>query len=182
MALGGVPFLYYGEELGLPNGAVDPDKREDPVATRNENEGGEGRDVSRTPMPWNGSPHNGFSTVAPWIASEDRPAQYTVEAQRNDPTAAVHRYRELIRVRKASPDLYDAPYERLDAPNEEIAIIRRGDTVVIANLSAADATVDTVGDAWAVEYVSRRADVGVGAGAITVPAETSVILTARNDR
>jgi len=50
MALGGVPFLYYGEELGMPDGAVDPDKREDPIATLNDEDGGESRDVARTPM------------------------------------------------------------------------------------------------------------------------------------
>ncbi|MEE9415024.1 MAG: alpha-amylase family glycosyl hydrolase, partial [Acidimicrobiales bacterium] len=40
MVLGGVPFLYYGDELGLSDAVIDPAAREDPLATRNDSDGG----------------------------------------------------------------------------------------------------------------------------------------------
>lgn len=180
MALGGVPFLYYGEELGLPNGAVDPARREDPVATRNEDGGEEGRDVSRTPMPWDSTPFNGFSVAQPWIYSEDRPAHLTVETQREDPSAPVHRYRELLKVRRDNPALYEGDFETLPSPSAEVAVIRRGSTITVANLSAEPVTVDLSAGSWVPLFVSRAWDnggsgVSIEGDAATLPAETSAI-------
>jgi len=182
MALGGVPFLYYGEELALPNGTVDPDHREDPVATRNDEEGGEGRDVARTPMPWDGSPHNGFSPAQPWIHCDDRPAAHTVAAQRDDDGAPVHRYRELLAVRKAHPDLFEGDFERLPTPSDEAAVIRRGSTITVANLGADPVTVDLSTGSWTPVFISRAwndggSGVSLEGDALTVPGETSVILS-----
>ena len=179
MALGGVPFLYYGEELGLPNGAVDPERREDPVATRNDSDGGEGRDVARTPMSWDDSPHNGFSTTDPWIATEDRPPEHTVEFQRNDPSAPVHRYRDLLAVRKANPDIHEAVFERLDAPNDSVAVIRRGSTLTIVNLSEDAVAVSLDGamaGAWKIAFSSADDGASLAGADLQVEGETGLIL------
>lgn len=178
MALGGVPFLYYGDELGLPDADIDADAREDPVATRNETDGGEARDVARSPMPWTSAPYNGFSTNTPWIASADRPTEFTVEAQQGDPSAPIHLYRELLAVRKANPDLWSADLEILDAPSPEVAVIRRGASLTIANLSASAQAITSAGTSWEVAFNSNREEhsVAVRADAINVAPETSAIL------
>ena len=176
MALGGVPFLYYGEELGLASATIPAGNREDPIATRNDVEGGEGRDVSRTPMPWDATVHNGFSTASPWIVSADRGVGETVEAQVADPEAIVHRYRELLAVRKANPDLFTAEFEPLTTDGPAVGAVKRGTTLVIANLSPESSMVSSAGDDWEPLFISRDAEIGVGGGAIVIPAETSVIL------
>lgn len=182
MVLGGVPFLYYGDELGLTDAVIDPSAREDPLATRNETDGGEARDVARSPMPWDSSLHNGFTKTSPWIASADRVAAETVDSQRADPKSAIHRYRELLRVRRENPDMHDASYERLDSPSNEVAVIRRGDVLVVANLSSSRATIDAAGGGWNVVFSSADGDVDITEDSIAVDPELSAILTASESR
>ncbi len=178
MILGGVPFLYYGEELGLGDAIIDPAAREDPVATRNDTDGGEARDVARSPMPWDTSARNGFTTGTPWIASADRESAETVETQKNDPASAVHRYRQLLAVRRSFPDMHSGTYERLDAPTAEVAVIRRDSVLVIANLSTETVSVSAAGDQWQVEFLSAAGEVESEGGTITVSPELSVVLSA----
>src|SRR5699024_8711471 len=71
LALPGSAYLYYGEELGLPQVDVDPQDRQDPTWLRG---GGGGRDGCRIPMPWSGNrPPYGFAPdgVAPWLPQPD---------------------------------------------------------------------------------------------------------------
>jgi glycosidase len=85
LTLPGVPFVYYGEEIGMTG--VKPDEQ------------------IRTPMQWNAEPHAGFSTGEPWIAvSEDYPT-VNVAAQSDDPDSLLSHYRRLIHLRTAEPAL-----------------------------------------------------------------------------
>ena len=54
MTLRGTPTLYYGDELGLEDVAIQPDKLRDPFGLGSPG-GVLGRDPERTPMPWNKS-------------------------------------------------------------------------------------------------------------------------------
>jgi len=180
MALGGVPFLYYGEELGLADGAVDPGKREDPLATRNQESGDEARDVARTPMPWDSSPFNGFSTTQPWIFSAPRPPRDTVASQRSNPDAPVHQYRALLQLRRDHPEIWQADYQRLASPSPEVAIIGRGPLVTVANLGPSELEVPLAGGSWRVLFGSQggvQLDAAPSGGqTLQVPPETSVIV------
>ncbi len=51
LTLRGTPFLYYGEELGMLDGEIPPERVVDV----------DGRDPERTPMQWDASPGAGFS-------------------------------------------------------------------------------------------------------------------------
>ena len=66
LTLRGAPTLYYGDELGLPQLEVPPERQQDPFGRRVP---GRGRDGCRTPMPWDGGPHAGFCPpgVEPWL-------------------------------------------------------------------------------------------------------------------
>lgn len=87
LALPGTPFLYYGEELGMPNGPGEDDRQK------------------RTPMRWTADAGGGFSDGTPWIApSTDDPA-VSVAAQRGDPASVLEAYREAIALRAAWPAL-----------------------------------------------------------------------------
>jgi hypothetical protein len=49
LTLRGTPTLYYGDEIGMENVAIPPDRVQDPWER---NEPGLGRDPARTPMQW----------------------------------------------------------------------------------------------------------------------------------
>ncbi len=84
LTMPGVPFVYYGEEVGLRNGS------------------GSGDESKRTPMPWDGSPGGGFTTGAPWTAFAPGRESATVAGQLHDPASLLSHYRDLIRARAAS--------------------------------------------------------------------------------
>ncbi len=182
MGLGGTPFLYQGEELGLSDGVLAPGGLQDPVSVRNPG-AVSGRDGCRTPMPWDGSGNNGFSVAAPWIEALPRPDSETVAGQRDDPGAVVHRYRELLAVRRHHRDLWQAPAEWIDTPDPLVAALRRGSTVVVANLAPEPAAVGLgLGSGgWEVAFASREGCrlEGPSGDTVSLPAESAAIVTAR---
>jgi alpha-glucosidase len=178
-ALGGVPFLWEGQELGLDDGIIASTELEDPVATRNP--GTKGRDGTRTVMPWDDSHANGFTTASlPWLHAHDRPSHQTVKTQRDDPTAPIHRYRELLKVRKARPDFWEADLEWLPTDSDTSRALRRGRVVVVSNLGDATATAELPPGPWHVVFCSRDGvEIEPAEGTIDVPDETSLILEIR---
>ena len=71
-ALRGTPFIYQGEELGLPDATIPPDRVVDV----------DGRDPERAPIPWTpDAPGHGFTT-ADAVAAVHRRGR---DAQRRDP-------------------------------------------------------------------------------------------------
>src|SRR6201996_4924642 len=66
LTLRGTPTMYYGDELGMSNVAIPPDRIQDPFE-KNVPGLGLGRDPCRTPMQWDDSPNAGFSSVEPWL-------------------------------------------------------------------------------------------------------------------
>ena len=97
LTMPGVPFIYYGDEIGMRslNGLTSK-------------EGGYGRTGARTPMQWDNSPNAGFSTAPtdrlylPVENTLDRP---TVATQRTDAESLLNRVRQLIALRQAHPAL-----------------------------------------------------------------------------
>ncbi len=93
----GVPFLYYGDEIGM---RFLPDL---PSV-----EGGYGRTGTRTPMQWNGRRNAGFSTARAsklYLPIDPRERRPTVQAQEAQPNSLLHHVRRLIALRKSSPAL-----------------------------------------------------------------------------
>lgn len=129
----GVPVLYQGEELGLVDGDVAPESKLDPVGP--DGDVAAGRDGCRTPMPWDASANNGFSSAEPWLASALRSAQDTASAQDNDESSWLNAYRRLLAVRRglfATADLANEPVT-WDSETGPVIVLRRGPLVVAAN-------------------------------------------------
>jgi glycosidase len=81
LTLRGTPFLYMGEELGLENAAVPPERMVDPG----------GRDGCRAPFPWLRAPGHGWRGE-PWLPFPPDASARSVEAQREDPASVLHLY------------------------------------------------------------------------------------------
>ena len=105
VSLRGNVFVYYGEELGLPQGKVPFERLVDPEAIANWPQT-LGRDGARTPMPWKAdAPFAGFSSAEPWLPIDARHPAMAVEAQEVDPASMLHATRRLLALRRAHPAL-----------------------------------------------------------------------------
>ena len=137
LTLRGTPTLYQGDELAIGKVVIPPDRIRDPQDLRQPGLG-LGRDRSRTPMPWDGSPHAGFSTVEPWLPlNPDWPAR-NVAAQEADVGSMLHWTRALLRLRRHSAALTCGAFGLLHADDAVLAYERTCDegTVIVAlNLS-----------------------------------------------
>lgn len=113
LTLRGTPFIYQGEELGLPNLPLTPDQYRDPQGINT----GVSRDFCRGPIPWTGEgPYAGFSSVEPWLPVAPDYAQVNAQAQAADPDSMLSLYKRLIALRRARPALREAGrYRSVDA-------------------------------------------------------------------
>ena len=123
LTLRGTPTLYYGDELGMENGHIPPEKVQDP---QGKNLGYERtRDVTRTPMQWDQSPFAGFSQVEPWLpVSADFTAR-NVEFQSQDPSSMLNLYKNLLQMRRETPALYGGDYLPIDIDTSNCFVYKR---------------------------------------------------------
>ena len=84
LTLRGTPTLYNGDELGLENVPIPPERARDPFGL-NMPGTDQGRDPVRTPMPWDRTAHCGFTTGEPWLPLGADHAARSVEAQKQRP-------------------------------------------------------------------------------------------------
>ena len=131
----GVPFLYYGDEIGM--------KYFDLVSV----EGGYERTGTRTPMQWDADkPNQGFSEApssALYLPVDQHENAPNVKKQELDKTSLLHFVREIISLRRANPDLGSkANLEFLYAKAYEYPLVyRRGDLVIGLNPSKKDVAI-----------------------------------------
>jgi alpha-glucosidase len=144
MGLRGTPFLYYGDEIGMPDTPIPRERILDPVGIIFN--GHYGRDPERTPMQWSDQPGLGFAPagVEPWLPYGDG-AACNVDAQRDDPNSFLSLTRDLIALRDEFPQLRTGGYGTIPASTGDAWAWRRdADVVVACNLGDAPATVDGV--------------------------------------
>lgn len=116
----GIPFTYYGEELGIPQQNIPLKQGKDPIAQRlkwlpqfiaNALTESLNRDGCRTPMLWNNTKNAGFTSNTPWLPITKNYEQLCVEAQKNDTTSLLHFYKQLLALRNTTPALYSGTLE-----------------------------------------------------------------------
>lgn len=145
----GMPYIFQGEEIGLPNAYFDTidDYRdvesinyyEILKASMTESDALEilrqrSRDNSRTPIPWDDTRHHGFTTGTPWLGLTKYPKVQTVADNLDNPNSVFHYYRKLIALRKTSQTIESGTitFEAMDHP--ELMIYTReynGETIVV---------------------------------------------------
>ncbi len=134
LTLPGTPFMYQGEELGLPQADVAFEDLRDPYGIAFW-PAFKGRDGCRTPMPWTATP-DGFSTGKPWLPVSPAHAPLAVSEHVRDPASTLGFARALLRLRRASPALRSGTARFLDAPEPVLAFWREPDVLVLLNLGA----------------------------------------------
>jgi alpha-glucosidase len=122
LTLRGTPTIYQGDELGMENVAIPPDRVQDPWEV-NVPGHGLGRDPVRTPIAWAAGPGAGFTTGAPWLPIDTRPA-VTVAHQQDDPHAMLGYTRRLLALRRAEPALAQGDIHVLHADDCVLAYRR----------------------------------------------------------
>ncbi len=117
MTLRGTPFLYQGEELGLLDAVIPPDRAVDPG----------GRDGCRAPIPWDGTTDHGWPTPSgrgPWLPFPPELDVRNYAAQRADPSSVLHLYRRLIALRRRQRALGLGRFELVEAPDGVLGFVR----------------------------------------------------------
>src|SRR5207237_7941434 len=106
LTLPGLPFVYYGEEIGMTGDK--PDER------------------LRTPMQWSRSSHAGFTSGTPWEGLQKDSLTANVERENRDPNSLLNLYRKLIHLRDENVALASGELIPLSASSEGVAsYIRR---------------------------------------------------------
>ena len=118
LTLPGLPFVYYGEEIGMTGDKPDP--------------------RLRTPMHWSRGPAAGFTRGSAWEPLQPDSMTANVEAQDGDPASLLNLHRRLIHLRAGNDALGSGELVPLTASNDAVAayLRRAGERIVlvIANL------------------------------------------------
>lgn len=143
LTLRGTPTIYYGDEIGLPQVPIPPDRIRDPFE-KNVPGLGVGRDGARTPMQWSTSPFAGFSSSEPWLPLSADWRMRNVDALRQDRSSIYRLYRRLIETRRHSQALRRGTYHPIAANGDLLLYVRkfRSERILTAlNLGTAPASV-----------------------------------------
>lgn len=158
LTLRGTPYVYYGEELGLPDTPIPRAELVDPPGKRYW-PFYKGRDPARTPMPWSSAPHAGFSpegAPAPWLRLNPDWKTRNVAAQQADSSSVWRHYQSLLTLRRDSPVLRRGTWRPLiHAPTQALCYLREYEgqsALVVLNFTACrtDVALDVVlpGGTW----------------------------------
>lgn len=131
LTMPGVPFIYYGNEIGMRQLGPDTPQIEGAYKPRA---------GARTPMQWSSGPNLGFSTAAPeklYLPVDSAPDAPNVAAEDKDPNSLLNRVRKLIALHKteralsgyaeftplfAEPNTYPLVYARASGPDVIVAL------------------------------------------------------------
>ena len=118
LTMPGMPFVYYGEEIGMSGAKPDP--------------------RLRTPMQWTAKPGAGFTRGVPWERLADDSAAVSVESEEHDPSSLLNLHRRLIHLRDSHPALASGTIVPLQTGNAAVAAYLRISgthaALVVANL------------------------------------------------
>jgi alpha-glucosidase len=138
LTLRGTPTLYYGDELGMENVPIPPEREQDPFG-KNMPGTGQGRDPERTPMQWDTSENAGFTTGEPWLPLAADWQVTNVATLRQDPASILNLVRALTALRRQEPALALGDYHTLAIESDVLVYAREAGSrrfVIALNLEA----------------------------------------------
>ncbi len=138
LTLRGTPTLYYGDEIGMTNVPIPPDRIQDPYE-KNVPGLGLGRDGVRTPMQWDETQNAGFTDGTPWLPLDVNFPENNVMHHRGASASLYNLYRTLLRLRRAHPALALGRYVPVAAQGALLVYGReRDDERILVALNLAD--------------------------------------------
>jgi alpha-glucosidase len=125
LTLRGTPTLYYGDEIGMRDVPIAPERLRDRFES-NVPGIGAGRDPERTPMQWDASSNAGFCAagVRPWLPVADDYRTVNVAAQTRDAGSMLSLVRRLIALRHRERALSVGSYQLAFAGGDLLAYAR----------------------------------------------------------
>jgi len=131
LTLPGLPFVYYGEEIGMTGDK--PDER------------------LRTPLQWSPRSGVGFTTGKPWEAPQGDSLATSVAVENRDPKSLLNLYRQLIHLRRQNEALAAGELVPLSTTSPQVAAYlrrtRRRAVLVVANLAGSAVSAVAIGSA-----------------------------------
>jgi glycosidase len=126
LTLPGVPFIYYGEEVGMQGTGAD--------------------EIKRRPMQWSDAANGGFTSGSPWISLGGNYVTNNVAAMEADPNSLLEFYKNFIHLRNDLTPLrrgYALPlYGNADSVLHFIRIYENEAVATVINLGEAPAAVE----------------------------------------
>ncbi len=115
LTLRGTPTIYYGDEIGMHDVEIPPDREQDPYGKRVPGRG-LGRDPERTPMQWDTGPNAGFCPPdhVPWLPVAPDYPEINVAVESKQPNSMFSFCRRLIHLRHSIPALFAGWYRPVD--------------------------------------------------------------------
>ncbi len=118
LTLPGVPFIYYGEEIGMTGTGAHPNLRR--------------------PMQWTDGPQAGFSNVSPWIGLGANYLSNNVAELSAEPGSLLNHYRQLVHIRQEREALRQGYLLSVATADEQLfsfaRIVEQEAVVVVTNL------------------------------------------------
>ncbi len=139
LTLRGTPTLYYGDEIGMAQASIAPERSRDPAVLHVP-----GRDGARTPMQWDAGALAGFSTVEPWLPLAGDVSSVNVASESADRVSLLNLYRRLIATRRKSVALTGGAYRLLNVSDQVLTYLREAEReriMVALNFGAEPAAV-----------------------------------------
>jgi len=122
LTIPGVPFIYYGEEIGMIGSKPDEDIRK--------------------PMQWDSSEYAGFTTSNPWRTINSNYASWNVKTEESDNNSLLNLYRKLIQIRNQNEALRTGQFLNLNTNDKNlVSFLRETDQqriVILANTGQKD--------------------------------------------
>lgn len=146
MFMKGTPFIFQGQEIGLPNTIFNSKDELDDIEEKNYYKTAQeqglsetqilekinyiGRDTSRTPLPWSGDATGGFSNISndkvitPWLKISDKYRELNIAKTLENVDSVFYHYQFLLNFRKKHSFIADGNYELINTSDDIYAFLR----------------------------------------------------------
>lgn len=176
-ALPGGIYIFQGEELGLSDGEIADEFREDPIFFRTQGRD-KGRDGARIPIPWDSSNQFGFTDGKPWLPIPESWSSKSVAYQEEDKNSSLNFYRESLRVRSNHSALKpssDYKIHWLDVPDGVIGFQRLPGFTLFANTTSEPIRLEAPRGVRVL--LGSRPGIALNGSTLTLPGDATCWLT-----
>ncbi|HSX28919.1 MAG TPA: alpha-amylase family glycosyl hydrolase [Candidatus Saccharimonadales bacterium] len=119
LTLPGMPVIYNGDELGMVDGEMRREEKED-------------RTPERTPFPWNDHPQAGFTSGTPWLPVTPEYPRLNAATQLAEPSSLLTLYRRLLDLRHHSEALQHGRHQSFTVHPDVVSYFRESPSQKLA--------------------------------------------------